>query len=340
MEKVCTFSIIIPVYNVEKYIKKCLQSLKDQTFEDFEALIVNDESKDGSLSIINEFANSDNRFKVINKKNEGPGIARNAALKDIKGKYVLFVDPDDYINPETLQLLKEQFDKTNAQVIQFDYRKVYENSIKAELSTLKNVNDNSFYNYNSFKNKDLSNYRLMVWDKAYKSDFIRDNKIEFAPNYHAEDHIFSLKTLFLADKIFYINKYFYNYLTRMNSSSNKKSSNNFCIFDNIKLIQEFLDENKFSYKFNKEFSLYKTTVLKWHYNAISDEDKQPYLNKCQEVLSKKDYQGLYKKIKNRDRTFIEQIFSVKNKTDNTIKTKIVTIFGFEFILKKGVKIGT
>lgn len=339
MEKKCFFSIIIPVYNVEKYLKKCLSCLISQTFPNFEAIFVDDESTDNSLSILREIEKKDSRFKVISKKNEGPGVARNLGLKVSSGEYIIFLDPDDWIEDSALQVLFNEFNKTKAQVIQFDYKKCFEPSKKIELASLNrdskvSIQDNSFFDCNIIKNKSLSDYRLMVWDKAYCAQFIKDNKIRFAPNKHGEDHIFSLKVLFLAKKILYINKYLYNYLTRENSASNKKSLDNFCIFDNICALEKILDENNFLNEFNKEFLQYKMNVLKWHYNAIPEDKKEEYLKQCQLILSNKNYKKLTKQIKNRDRTFIEQIFSIKNICNNTKKTKIITIFGFEFILEK------
>ena len=101
------FSIIVPVYNVEKYIKKCLESIKNQTYTNFEVIIVNDGSKDSSQIIIDEYVNSDNRFKSFIKKNGGLSSARNYGLKYVKGDYILFLDSDDYIDINLLENLSK-----------------------------------------------------------------------------------------------------------------------------------------------------------------------------------------------------------------------------------------
>ena len=91
------FSIIIPVYNVEKYLVECLESIVNQSFKDFEVICVNDGSTDNSLEILQKYAENDERFKVLNQENQGQGIARNNALNIANGEYILFVDPDDFI---------------------------------------------------------------------------------------------------------------------------------------------------------------------------------------------------------------------------------------------------
>ena len=88
------FSIIVPVYNVEKYLKECLDSIVNQTFGDFEIICINDESTDSSLDILKEYSEHDSRFVVISQKNQGQGVARNKGINLAKGEYVLFVDPD------------------------------------------------------------------------------------------------------------------------------------------------------------------------------------------------------------------------------------------------------
>ena len=98
-------SIIVPVYNTEPYLEQCLDSIINQTLEDIEIICVNDGSTDNSLSVLEEYASKDNRIKIINQENEGPGFARNNGLKSVNGEYVLFVDSDDWIELNTCEAL-------------------------------------------------------------------------------------------------------------------------------------------------------------------------------------------------------------------------------------------
>ena len=97
-------SVIIPIYNVEKYLRRCLDSVKNQTFQDWEAICVNDGSPDNSAAILAEFAAGDARFKVVNKENGGLSDARNAGMQVATGEYILYLDSDDFIHPQTLEI--------------------------------------------------------------------------------------------------------------------------------------------------------------------------------------------------------------------------------------------
>ncbi len=99
-----TVSIIIPIYNAEKYLRRCLDALKWQTFDDWEAVCVNDGSRDGSAKILSEYAAQDARFRIITRPNGGVAEARNSGLAAAEGEYIMFVDPDDFIHPQTLEI--------------------------------------------------------------------------------------------------------------------------------------------------------------------------------------------------------------------------------------------
>lgn len=117
-----TISVIIPVYNSEKYVGRCIESVQAQTYTDWQLILVDDGSKDKSLEICHEYAGSDTRIRVIHQENAGPGIARNVGLEYANGKYVVFIDSDDYIEKEYFQLLSEH----DEDVVYIDVRNVDE----------------------------------------------------------------------------------------------------------------------------------------------------------------------------------------------------------------------
>lgn len=112
-----TISIIIPIYNVEQYLERCLNSILDQTFADWQAILVNDGSKDNSLEIAERFAIRDSRFTVIDKKNGGLSDARNAGMRHADGEYIMFVDSDDFIHPQTCEIAAALARKTGSDVV-------------------------------------------------------------------------------------------------------------------------------------------------------------------------------------------------------------------------------
>lgn len=118
-------SIIIPVYNVEKYLRRCLDSVLNQTFTDWEAICVNDGSPDGSAAILSAYAARDARFKVITQENGGLSDARNTGMKHATGEYILYLDSDDFIHPQTLEITHFLAKRDNSDIVSFTYDRIY-----------------------------------------------------------------------------------------------------------------------------------------------------------------------------------------------------------------------
>lgn len=114
-------SVIIPVYNVEKYLRECLDSVINQTLSDIEIICINDGSTDNSLGILKEYAEKDSRIKIITQENQGQGVARNNAIEAAQGEYLVFVDPDDFLDSEALEVINKSFSDSAVDIIQFDY---------------------------------------------------------------------------------------------------------------------------------------------------------------------------------------------------------------------------
>ena len=134
-------SIIIPVYKVEKYLPDCLNSVLSQTFQDWEAICVNDGSPDNCGKILDEYAQRDKRIKVIIQENQGLSLARNNGLKQAKGEYILFLDSDDFIYPQLLEICVSLAEKENAQMVSFSFTKNGDENLDSaptyNLNTLK-----------------------------------------------------------------------------------------------------------------------------------------------------------------------------------------------------------
>ena len=336
-------SIIVPIYNTENYLEECLNSLINQTFKDIEIICINDGSTDNSLEILKAYAKKDTRIKIFSQVNQGQGIARNKGIQIAKGEYILFVDPDDYINHKTCEILYNTFKKTKANIIQFDYENLYENQSLKKSRTLskeaQEIGINCVITPNQFYNTPkaylcLYGLRLMAWDKAYSLDFIKENHIHFAPNKYAEDHIFTIMSTINTDKIYYLNKQLYIYRCRPNSAVNKISDDNFCIFDNFRYITKFLENKNLLEKLSKEFIIYKSQIIQCHFQNISEKKKTEYIEKAKEFLPENDFRKFTQRIKYGNRSLWEFIFSLKNKIINGRKCKTLTILGFEFKIEK------
>ena len=205
-------TIIIPAFNVENYIKKCIDSLKEQSFQDYEVIIVDDGSTDNTLKVINK--NIDDRFKVISQKNSGAGYARNAGISLSKGKYIGFMDSDDFLyDKKCLEKLAKTMIEQDCDIITYKMVRYYDlkNSFLEEDNiTAKNT---LFTNVSEYLELTIKNSRLSVspCDKFIKSSILKKNKVFFENYAMLEDVDWSLSVFTYAKSIYVLNEPIYVY---------------------------------------------------------------------------------------------------------------------------------
>ena len=221
----CSISVIVPVYNAEKTLPKCLNSIANQTFTDFEVILVNDGSSDSSAEICKKYAESDPRFKLISQKNAGPSAARNTGIENSTGKYLAFVDSDDYVEPEMLQEFYVAAEKYNADLTICGYKKVRKSGNIVKISKLKYepglyVGDAcrkiaiESISYSCPETiKPISWMRFVRRDLLIKHNLRYDLKVRFG-----EDFLLWTKLFFKVDRLCLINdKHLYNYVDNKSS---------------------------------------------------------------------------------------------------------------------------
>lgn len=213
-------SIIVPVYNVEKYIRKCLQSLIDQTLSDYEVILVDDGSTDGSAEICKEFCNRDKRFKLFQKQNGGLSDARNYGLKYATGTYVGFVDSDDYIKKDMYMNLIKVADKYSADIVASKFLVGTDGGILGRKDTKKTVEFSGDEMIREYIFQETSDYYIThsVWDRIYKADLLTDIRFDKGRNY--EDIVFSTLAFLKAKKCVYYDYSGYIYVLREGSIMN------------------------------------------------------------------------------------------------------------------------
>lgn len=209
------FSIIIPVYNVEKYLSECLNSIIKQNFTDYELILINDGSKDNSLNICNDFQKKDNRIILINQKNGGPSSARNAGLNHAKGKYIMFVDSDDWIEPNTLQILYK-YSSNNCPLIYFGFRAQFGNDdLIAYIHGYRHShNINEYYNilYHTMENNMHNFIYGFTGNKIFRKDIIDKKNIRFDLKLRIkEDEVFTNQFCTSIEEAMIIPYALYNY---------------------------------------------------------------------------------------------------------------------------------
>ena len=238
-------SVIIPVYNVENYLRKCLDSLVNQTLKDIEIIVVNDGSPDNSQTIIDEYVKKYPK-KVVSviQENGGQGAARNTGLLHATGEYIGYVDSDDYVEKNMYEELYKKAKEENADIVICGNNIVKENY---ELLTKEAVD------------KEFLLGKMAVWNKIYKKSIIVDNKISFRSKVWYEDLDFSMKVYLSSNKISIVDKPLYNYLLREGSTMNNNN-----IERNLELIESF--DSLISYCKNK--GIYNETKEKIEFLCI------------------------------------------------------------------------
>lgn len=223
MNKKPLVSIIVPIYNVERYLNKCIDSIINQTLSNIEIILVNDGSTDNCGRIIDEYANRDSRIVIIHKENGGQSSARNKGLDIAKGKYIGFVDSDDWIDHNMYENLYREIEESNSDICVCS-RRAY--SETGELSNQIDLPVEEFrFDKNSLQdyivNRLFYKHTVVVWNKIYKREIIEENSIRFEDVSYvgSEDALFNYKILCNANKIKSINTVYYNQLSRNGSTA-------------------------------------------------------------------------------------------------------------------------
>lgn len=225
-------SVIVPVYNVEPFLEECLDSILNQTLKDMEIICVNDGSTDNSLTILERYAKKDKRVQVISKENGGVSSSRNAGLAVARGEYVSFIDSDDFIEPQMLEMLYAKAKETDADIAITDLY-LYDNKTK---ETSDDFRDQLLYL--RLKNKVVTLMEepeliscIAVWDRIYKRSLIFQPDLRFAEGLVYEDHLFTVQALVrahriivLPEKLYYYRKFGGNSITDRERKNNRYKS--------------------------------------------------------------------------------------------------------------------
>ena len=269
-------SIIVPVYNVEKYIKRCLDSLINQTLKDIEIICINDCSPDNSLSILYGYADRDKRVKIIDfEKNQGVAIARNAGLEIAKGEYIGFVDPDDWVDLDFYSTLYNTAIQNDLDVVK--------GGIKLEKDKSITVYEGLPFNYESkFK------YQQYFWSGIYKNELIKRYNLTFLDNcIYSQDRLFAFLTVYYAKSFKKVDNVFYRYFSRDNSTTKMLTSKHLKAFILVfnKLIEFVNNAALDNEDYLNTIRMFLETAL-GHMWQIDITDLMPYIKDLKASLSK------------------------------------------------------
>ena len=282
----CKLSIIFPVYGVEKYIDKCLNSLVKQSLKEIEIIVVNDGTKDNSQKIIDKYVKKyPDKIKSYIKENGGQGSARNYGLKKASGEYIGYVDSDDFVEKDMYKKLYNKAKENNYDIVvcgNYNVSEDYQN---------KNI-DAFINNYNT----DLENIffgKMAVWNKIYKRDILIKNKLEFKEKVWYEDLAFTLKAIMNSNTFAFIDEPLYDYLIREGSTMNNSNvQRNLEILDAFNDILSYIQHNKKEEYFSKiEFlaidHIYISAIVRVLKAEADDKVKRETINKLIDYMNKK-----------------------------------------------------
>lgn len=213
-------SVILPVYNVEDYLKECFDSLLAQTYTDYELIVINDGSTDNSLAVINDYESQFERINIICQENKGLSEARNAGYQSITGKYTYFLDSDDFILPETFENLIMLAEKNQLDLIKFDARSFAEEGVDYQMTNYDSsgyLKENVLYTRNQYLKAVESHFMPAVWMYFIKSELILNNKLYFKKNILHEDEVFTAQLLKHCHRIMYDSTQYFQRRYRKNS---------------------------------------------------------------------------------------------------------------------------
>ncbi len=236
-------SIIVPVYNVEDYLKQCLDSLVNQTYKDIEIIVVNDKTPDNSQKIIDEYKRNDSRVvSIIHDVNKGLGGARNTGIQNATGDYIAFLDSDDWLALNTFEKLIEEIDKNGSDIIKFGRIEKFETHETYFSPKLSKLYINGWEELkDSVKEK---KYTPICWSSIYKTEFIINNRILFPEKLLFEDFSFTFKAQLSATSISYIDGYYYYWRKdREGSITYTVNLRDIEVCTTLQIIDNFLKEN-------------------------------------------------------------------------------------------------
>ena len=219
-------SVIVPIYNVESYIERCLVSIMHQSFIDFECICVDDCGSDKSIMLVQNFVNKDSRFRIVHhEKNRGLSAARNTGINEAKGEYIVCIDSDDWIDRTLLEFVVKSFGDNEIDAVWYNARMVEEKN--NTFTTIFKSNDfESEVGFLEITPQNINRFPDFAWNKAYKKECLDRYNLRFCEGLFFEDSEFYIKSYTNFSKVYYTRQPLYNYRKRDNSIVSSKEGRN------------------------------------------------------------------------------------------------------------------
>ena len=269
-EKTIMVSVIVPIYNVEEYLEECLESIRNQTYTNIEVILVNDGSTDGSREICESYCEKDIRFRLINQENQGQSVARNRGVKESVGQYIMFVDSDDVVNTDVLEVLLPYM-KTDVDIVECEMTREKEAFFLNKIPTIvfEGNSKEAILNCIAFRA-----VKFCAFTKLYRREIVE--KIPFLEGYIYEDVFTGINYLNHIRKIIVVDYIGYYYRVRPNSTMTKSfNEKNLDIFPIGKKLIESFDDNEYLLPYIGYFIFYLSLS---HYQRDGITKVSPYFD--------------------------------------------------------------
>jgi glycosyltransferase involved in cell wall biosynthesis len=275
-------SVLVPIYNVERYLRECLDSLRAQTFTDFEVLCINDGSTDGSRAIIGEYLEADPRFKVIDKPNSGYGCSMNRGLSEAHGRYIAILESDDFIEPNTFEVLHGTAERYDAQVVKANCYFYW--SVPADKNKLFELVPGNACGrlVNPQEEHDIFYLKPSIWSALYRRDFLEDNGIRFleTPGASYQDAGFNFKVWTSATRVVFLREAYLHYRQDNETSSVNSPGKVYCVCDEYAEMSRYLSERP---EKKPWLDPVKTKMLfdsyMWNYERLAPELQEEFIQR-------------------------------------------------------------
>ena len=281
-------SLLVPIYNVERYLRACLDSAANQTFRDLEIICINDGSTDGSRDIIQEYLDADDRFRVIDKPNTGYGNSMNRGLAEATGDYVAILESDDIMYPRSLEVLFDAARAHEAQVAKGPFNFYWSAPEEREEFFWAVPKDQVGKVVNPSEHTDIFYLKPSIWSALYRTDFLRDNAISFLETSGAsyQDAGFNFKVWACADRVTFVEDPILRYRQDNEASSVNSPNKVFCVCDEYEEMERFLRAHPLK---RKELEGVKNRMkfdsYLWNYDRLSEGLRAQFLARASKELA-------------------------------------------------------
>ena len=277
-------SVIVPVYNVEQYLPQCLDSIVNQTLKNIEIICVNDSSTDNSLNILNHYAEKDPRIKVVTQPNGGAGAARNRGHSLAAGKYLSFLDSDDFFEPDMLELAynKAVCDKADFVVFQSDQ---YYTDRKEFVSVPWTLREKEIPPYTPFNHRQMTDniFKVFVgwaWDKLYDREFVEKNHLRFQEQRTSNDMLFVFSGVAVAKRISVVKKVLAHQRRDAKDSLSKTRENSWhCFYDALSALRDRLKSEGLYDELEKDYINYALHFSLWNIRTLAEPTRSRLIEK-------------------------------------------------------------